>query len=200
MKKDFHPPFYRRNNLFSFLKKIKLFKKRSVGKYLFKEALIKKKGLIHKSEKIETLAIGSSHCALGFNTCVFSNSYNLGNTNQDLFTSYAIFEKVLPHLPNLKNLILFYSVFSPGHELEKTSALKQQAINKYIFKVPYQNQELNNWKRAVKKGYKKFKDTDINYQTFFGYWPLEEDRIIPFQEERAQKHLRENKRNCKQNK
>lgn len=185
-----------------FYKHIKRFiqtHRHKIGKNLFAESLLKRKGLENQCHQIEFLALGSSHCARGFDADLIQNAYNLGNSNQDLYTSYQLLKKYLPMLKNLKHVVLFYAVFSPGHELAKTMAAKQVAINHYVFDIPYDVTYLPAWKKAARKRYKKFDDSTIDYKNFFGFSPGDDPNTTPL-EERCAKHIRENQRPSHQTK
>ncbi len=70
--------------------------------------------------KIQTLVLGSSHGHYAF-LPKEETEFNLSIRSQDLYYSYKLYQKYASKLSNLKNIILFYSVFSPGFEIEKTS-------------------------------------------------------------------------------
>ena len=65
-------------------------RRHKIGKNLFAEALMKQKGLLYHANDIKILALGSSHCACGFQAELIEGAYNLGNSNQDLYTSYQL--------------------------------------------------------------------------------------------------------------
>ena len=168
-----------------------------IGKNLFSESLMKCKGLEYHKKEVEILALGSSHCMCGFCPNMIKGAYNLGNTGQDLYTSYSLLKKYLPQLEKLKKVILFYSVFSPGYELAKTHALKQVVINHFVFDIPYEVPSLSAWQRAVRHRYQKFDDSWLAYDRYYGYLPSCEANKMPL-EERVAKHLRENARGTHQ--
>ena len=170
-----------------------------IGKNLFAESLIKRKGLGKHAKSIETLALGSSHCARAFYADLVQNAYNLGNSNQDLYTSYQLLKKYQPSMKKLKHVILFYAVFSPGHELSKTTIAKQVAINHYVFDIPYPVSYLKSWKKGVEHRYKKFDDSGVDYDNYFGFVPDDASNPMPL-EERCAKHIRENQRQTHQTK
>ena len=63
--------------------------------------------------------LGSSHGDYGYVPC--NGEYNLCIPSQDLYYSGKLYEKYVDDMPCLQNVILFYSVFSSGFCLEKTS-------------------------------------------------------------------------------
>lgn len=82
---------------------------------------------------IKTLVLGSSHGDFGY--IAKEDEFNLSLTSQDLYYSYKLYEKYA-NLSQLKNIILFYSVFSNGFILDKTS-LKEIALSyKMFFDIP----------------------------------------------------------------
>lgn len=173
--------------------------RRRIGKSIFFETLCKKKGVEARCREIEILALGSSHCANGFDATLIPNAFNLGNPDQDLYTTCYLFHRYLPELTNLKHLIVFYSVFSPGHELAKTTHVKQVALNHYVFGTPYDVEYLPKWEKAIRHRYQKFDDSHIDYQTFSGFFPCNTANQMTT-EERVSKHLRENQRGTNQTK
>ncbi|CAN7365587.1 hypothetical protein LJR219_002156 [Phenylobacterium sp. LjRoot219] len=84
--------------------------------------------LRRSADDITTLVLGSSHGDCGFDPGPFPGAFNLCSTSQDLRHSHAIYRRVSRNLPKLKTLVLFYSVFSPGHVLEKSPSDRVYAI------------------------------------------------------------------------
>jgi hypothetical protein len=163
-----------------------------------RDLMIKQKGFLNNLNKIETLILGSSHGDYGFNPQYFQKySYNLASASQDLYYSYSLYEKFYSKIPKLKNIILFYSVFSPGFELEKTSEYQRCILFKDFFDISFKTLRENivSEEKAYKKIYKKIKrklKIDENYR---GYSQPE----IFFEQEftverKTQVHLRENLR------
>lgn len=85
-------------------------------------------------DEIETLVLGSSHGAYGYKA--IDNEYNLSLSSQDLYYSYKLYEKYSTILTNLKNIVLFYSVFSNGFILDKTREKQRVLTYKNIFNIP----------------------------------------------------------------
>ena len=81
--------------------------------------LKKKIGFENKSAQTETLVLGSSHGQYSF--IPQKGEYNLCLPSQDLYYSYALYNKYCSQMKQLKNIILYYSVFSRGFELVKSS-------------------------------------------------------------------------------
>jgi len=74
--------------------------------------------------ELRTLALGSSHGDHGFDPQFCERSFNLCSRTQDLKHSYALYEATSKLAPNLKNVVVFYSVFSAGFFMENTRSEK----------------------------------------------------------------------------
>ena len=191
--------------LFSSLKKI--IKKRlrtmrrRLSKHLFAESMLKRRGIEARLDDIEILGIGSSHCTRGFDSDMIDKAFNLGVVDQDLYSTHYIFDQYIDEFKNLKHVIAFYSVHSQGHELCKTSSVKNTVVSHYVFGVPYNVDYLKKWRRAVQHRFKTFDDSNIDYKTFSGYVPEKKNPNVtpPTPEFRCAHHLRENRRIIKQN-
>jgi hypothetical protein len=99
------------------------------GDKYFRSCAIKYKAFM-KSENVKTIVLGSSHGRDGF--IPDENSFNLSNSSQDLYRAFKVYEYVtnIPSKCNvLKNIVLFWSVFHPGLQLEKTK--------EYLTCIPY---------------------------------------------------------------
>lgn len=102
--------------------------------YKTTETKVKRDDLLANCESIETLFLGSSHVAYGVQPRYFSTaSYNLGSNSQDLCSSYQLYSLLQPKLPRLKSIILGYSVFSPGFDLQQTSLRRIADILAYHY-------------------------------------------------------------------
>ena len=142
--------------------------------------LNKKNGLKKKQSIVNTLAIGSSHCAYSIIPEEFNkNIFNLGVTSQDLFGSYWMYKNIIDDLPNLKSVILFYSFFLNGYDLSKTSEQWRCYYCKYILGIPYKLKENKKIKKWLKQ--KELEQTEqhgdyngYDPSTFFGSWNAEE--------------------------
>jgi len=89
--------------------------------------------LEQKRDSIETLALGSSHGYHGF--LPDENSFNLCGTSQDLYLSYELYRR-FADLPKLNTVVLFYSIFSPGFETERTSEKDYCLYYRYFWGIP----------------------------------------------------------------
>jgi len=162
---------------------------------------LKKKGIEIKAKSIEILSLGSSHCEHGFKATLLHNAFNLGIVDQDLYSAHKIFDTYIEQLVNLKHVIVFYSIHSQGHELCKTNSRKYTALMHYIFGVPYDVKWLKKYRRAVQHRFKTFDDSKIDYTTFWGDVLEQKEHAVapPSAQSRCAHHLRENRRQIKQN-
>lgn len=89
---------------------------------LFKNSIVlfgaKRKMLREMAGSIRTLVVGSSHGDFGFNPAYCPNSFNLCSRSQDLRHSFHLYRKVAEDAPELRHVVLFYSLFSPGNFME----------------------------------------------------------------------------------
>jgi len=70
-------------------------------------------------ETLETIALGGSQGAHAFDPGQLPNAFNLCFRSLDLKHCYSLYQRTITLCPNLKNLVLFYSVASPGFMLER---------------------------------------------------------------------------------
>ena len=94
---------------------------------------------LKKLKNIETLVLGSSHGEYGF-IANKPKEYNLSASYQDLYYSYNLYKKF--NTKELKNIILFYSVFSPGNQLIKTKYYHICSQYKILADIDYQCSEV----------------------------------------------------------
>lgn len=184
------------NNLKKFLRKIK---PKKIDPMHAKDLFLKKSVLLNNINEIETLVLGSSHGDYGFNPLYSDKvSYNLCYTSQDLYYSYKLYEKLYNKTPKMKNIIVFYSVFSSGLELEKTSEYPICSCYKLLFDIPYKTN------KSYKKIEKQFSKELLEPLTIPDYYLGYNNPQIFFSENfgvknRVKTHLRENLRSNKQN-
>lgn len=155
----------------------------------------KKLGFKNNLENIEILALGSSHADYALLTESNKNIFNLGLTSLDMYSSYKLYEKYSPRMKNLKNIIFFYSVFTPGFSLIKTEEKYRLVAYKYFFGIQYQENEIINQKveKTIINKCKKIKEIKID-KDYRGYSKKDAFFFGMTAEERANTHLRENRR------
>ena len=149
----------------------------------------KRRSFFLECNNINTLSLGSSHGEYLFNPGFFKNSFNLCSRSQDLKYSYYLYKKLSSYV---NNIIIFYSVFSPGFDLEK-SKVKEIAVGiNEIFdlKISYQNPNLINFQNSIKN---KFSDYMVAYPKN-GFYPKSEFISESYGvERRVKKHIKFNK-------
>lgn len=95
------------------------------------------RNLAEKMNTVETIVLGSSCARFGF--VENEKSINFGIDAQDLYYSYKIFEKYIDVIPNLKNVVLYFSIFAPGNNLEKSPQIARTAYYSAYLDIPYRN-------------------------------------------------------------
>ena len=90
---------------------------------LFKSSIIlfgAKRKMLREAGHLETLVLGSSHGDFGFDPAFFPGSFNLCCRSQDLKHSFHLYRRMCESLEGIRNLVIFYSVFSPGNVMERS--------------------------------------------------------------------------------
>lgn len=153
---------------------------------------------ISRNPKIRTLALGSSHMMFGYLPSI--DEYNLAFPSQDLYSSYELYK--IYNNENIKNIIMCFSVFTPGQKLCLGSVAEASAMLKVIFGIEYQHPDMidmdktkkrenfyrTEFKRYLKK--LKLKDTYRGNLTKHGKMRTGEEHIKDI----ALKHLKNNQR------
>ena len=85
-------------------------------KILYAESFLKKEVLINSKQSFDTLILGSSHI---YQYVTQESELNCALASQDLYSSYKLYEKLNSN--SLKNIIISFSVFTPGYCLIKTN-------------------------------------------------------------------------------
>lgn len=161
----------------------------------YTEVYLKFNEFKNKLDIVDTVILGSSHAAAGFVPSIYSNkSFNLASSSQDLYYSYHLVKFSIEKVKNLKSIILFFSVFSPGFTLQKTSESYKCVSYNLLYNIPY---EFNPDKTLI-SFYNKLCKYNLSNKKFInsnGY--IEQtcfaDSSYPVQK-RVYTHLRENKR------
>jgi hypothetical protein len=184
-----------------FLKKILKINTISLDEDWGRRLFYKKVGLLNRAQNIETLVLGSSHGDYGFDSNLCENSYNMCYTSTDLYCCYELYKLFAFQMPNLKNIVLFYSVFSPGFELEKTNEYQIAVFFKLLFNIPYKERYyLKKFEKKFSNFLKSISEENV-HNNYLGY-----DKLNIFFDEdygalkRAKTHLRENLRGNDQTK
>lgn len=95
------------------------------------------RSFFRKNDNATTLVLGSSTARCSFIEDEYS--INMSTDAQDLYYSYQIFEKFGYQMPNLKNLIIYYDVFTSGNDLDVSMMQFSTAYYKVFMDIPYKN-------------------------------------------------------------
>lgn len=91
----------------------------------FIDYLVAKRDMfIRDMNTLSTVVVGSSHGEFGFNPKFCSESFNLCSRSQDFKYSFSLYKHAIINSPNLKNIVVFYSLFSSGNILENSPGEK----------------------------------------------------------------------------
>lgn len=169
------------------------------------ETLVNKK-LGYQSKRVDeikTLILGSSHIACSY--LAERGEFNFGAASQDLYYNYQLYN--IFNTEKLKNVIISFSVFTPGHTLIKTGEAKYCVLYKLLFGINYQNKEdyknklLFLYTNRYQKNISKYiTNNDMDFDNYWGniqkYQKNNFDSTLI--KTTALKHLKNNKRNNKQ--
>lgn len=101
---------------------------------------------------VETLVLGSSHGDHGFDPAHLPGAVNLCYRSLDHKHCYYMYRRALDLCPKLRNIVLFYSVFSPGNVLERSPLERDIGpLFSALFEldVEYQANDLNALHQAI---------------------------------------------------
>jgi hypothetical protein len=172
-----------------FQRKLNHFSDRSYLEMLQK----KKLGLEAHSREVTTLMLGSSHANFAAVGNVELGCYNLGLPSADLFTSFHLYRNTSNRLTRLENLVVFFSVFSPGFDLSKTRERYRCISYSSFFGIPYSpNLRIKpEIERKIKEACKRLPASE-NKPCYWGY--EKNPYFHAPASERVASHLRENVR------
>lgn len=123
----------------------------------------KYKNYIKNHKEINTLILGSSHAEYGYRP-TRNNEINLAFPSGDLYYSYRLFQNVNKNSPNLRNIILFFSPFSSGFYIQRSSVAVSEltAIMHHLWKIDrFSGGRITNTELHIEKSVKSF--THKNY-------------------------------------
>ncbi len=147
---------------------------RRIGKYRFNEIVLKRNGFERVKNKIEVLALGSSHMAQAFNPKFYRSgwAFNMASMNLDLYTIEKLFNQYIP--PHLQRVYLSFSVFSPGHEIDKGNNQELCFLLNYFYHIPYPHLHMpHGLQKALKHRLENFDEsTLVQTKDFDGYFPI----------------------------
>ena len=178
-------------------------KKKYKPLYMFPQLLRKHDIFYNYKEHINTIILGSSHSEFGYRAG--ENEINLGLSYQDLYYNFKIYEII--NNPKIKNIILFYSVFTPGDSLIMSKSRHYAIAYKMLWGIPYQDENIANDKgltkleNGYKKRYKKLLSKSTYKKNDYGN---EEKYLSSFEnltpEQRAKLHYKINQKHNNQTK
>jgi len=137
-----------------------------IGGYLI-DFYRKQRGALAFRSEIETIVLGSSHGDFSFDPHYLPGSYNLCTRSQDLYYSSALHKWSLEHLRKVKNVVLFYSVFSGSFELCKSSEADFAVALSKIFGVKFSADNTELQMKLLNLGSLQFSASDCD--DHFGY-------------------------------
>lgn len=88
-------------------------------------------------DRVHTLVLGSSHAQMGW--VAERDEFNMGLGYQDLYYTYHLYKRYMD-CPNLKNIVVFYSVFSQGHQLIRTRDARACVSFKVVAGIEYSDE------------------------------------------------------------
>ena len=164
-------------------------------KFMIPRLSLKKTSLSDEANNINTVVLGSSH-GERFIPDYFPNSFNLCSRSQDLKYSFLFYKYVTKNYPHIKKIILFYSVFSPGSEIEKSPQEKEicPAMNElFSLGVEYDDELLKRLSVEI-RGKLDFLRVQSEFKK--GYIPTTETDLGPDDViKKVNSHLKLNKNN-----
>lgn len=127
-----------------FLSLIRSFREKSAGNsfplgFSPEPYAAKRASFTRAAESVRTIAFGSSHGLYGFHA--EAGEFNFREVSQDLYYSFRLYQKYAASARRLERIILFFSVFSAGFELEKTGEKERCIFYKTIYGLPYKNRK-----------------------------------------------------------
>lgn len=129
-------------------------------------------------KNIDTIVVGSSHGDFGFNPAYYKKSFNMCFRSQDLKYSFYLYENIAKKYNKINRVIVFYSLFSPGFLLEKSSEkyIGLAANNLFNLDIKYEDKILSEVAKIIQG---KFDDFDVEIEEVNGFMPWEEKNFIP---------------------
>lgn len=94
---------------------------------------------------LDTIVLGSSHGDYSFNPKYFPSSFNLCCTSQDLHHSFLLYRYVVTNYPNIKSVVLYYSIFSPSWNMLRSESEKYISVSLnelFSLGIEYYDEEL----------------------------------------------------------
>ena len=163
-------------------------------RFFLSYVLKKKIGFINNIKNIKILALRGSTTDFGFCAPMIKDSYNLGLTNADLYTTYQLYNQFRYEMTNLEDVIIFVNPSVIGYFYIKTASKYLSVVYSHFFNITYPSLDTLEDK-YIKKIYNKInkieKDVTIVDDDYRGY---ETKSFMDNIEvgSRVETHLREN--------
>lgn len=164
----------------------------------FTNLLADKVYAIKSVENIKTLILGSSHLANGY--IANEDEFNFALPSQDLYYAYNIYKKL--NQKNIRNIVIAFSVFTPGLSIIRTQCAEFAVNYKLLLDIDYQDKNYatsqglfdkeNEYKKRIEKYNLNIKIPN-NYRGNLVWYPKSKFNAKKAQE-RALKHLKNNQR------
>ena len=90
-------------------------------------------------DSVETLVLGSSHAQMGW--IAKEGEFNLGMAYQDLYYSSQLYRRYID-APSLKTVVIFYSVFSQGHQTIRTRDARACVTFQTVAGIDWENADV----------------------------------------------------------
>lgn len=155
---------------------------------------------VSRIKECETIILGSSHAKCSF--IPNEKMFNLGSASQDLYYSYNLYKKY-NHI-NVKNIILTFSVFTPGDILIRSGLAGIAILFKLLHNIDYQYPEearkkgLYRMEKRYLETIKKYNINKKNIEDFKSdFVPIGEIRVS--KEEITKRALKHYKNNIREN-
>jgi len=103
----------------------------------FTKQLVYKIEGYNKAENVSRIILGSSHLANGY--YAVEGEYNLAMPSQDLYTAYELYKRL--NRPDIKQVIIAISAFTPGLSTIKTISADFCVSYKCLLGIDYQYEE-----------------------------------------------------------
>jgi hypothetical protein len=161
----------------------------------------KRRMLLSQRDTLETLVVGSSHGDKAFDPVYCSNSFNMCYRSLDHKHCYYLYKELAALCPNMKNVVLFYSVFSPGHFLERSPGEADigPLLNAFFgLGMRYQDDNFNIISQALTKQLQDGMDATLDVETagvegHSGFLPGFTGAVAPaLHQARLQSHIKLN--------
>lgn len=149
---------------------------------------------IKNKEYVKTLVLGASTGRDGFLPSEISE-FNLGSSSQDLYRTYNLYKWCInSDAKNLKNIIIFFDVFTPGLQLEKTSEAYKAIMHKCLYDIPYAFKLHRKYRRFEKICNKHFQSAQVQTDNYYGQSFYDTSGNESDVQNIVQKHMKNNQR------